>query len=539
MRLRDFVIWALLVAALCAPAAAQTPSPSPSPPPIAGLQPTTAKLPQVLKLYAAGEAAGKTDAYNVQWSFSESGLKGTTIGIYDGDNYRVDNISGPFSWAEGSNDGVQWYQNLNGYTIVQHGLHKLDTVSDAALKDAVAGKPSPNVTVAGQLNDGKSYVLEVDPPNGRHRWITIDAANGNVTQIVEMVEGRKQTITYDDYRTVKGVTRAWHVHASDGRVVNDYDAKMTAFVLAKPANPGIFAVPPDRRVVVQFPAGKTIVQLPAQVDEGRVIVRVVINGRGLDFQLDSGSSDIVLDTAVAQQLGLKSYGTRTGDTAGSYSAQRAMVPKMSIGDITMSHVAIVTLPFTRQQSVSTNVVGLLGYDFIAGAVVHIDYHDKKVEAIYPASFARPTGKLAFLPIVLDDRVPDIQGGAGGITDSHFILDTGDDLTMIFASFAKAHPDATKDNGKLEDVYGNFADSVRGVGGSFSVQPSSVKDFQVGPLKFNYWTLLVGHSPASFEGDDGAGLIGQDFLAYFDLYLDYPDSMVYLQPTKEFFRDFYK
>ena len=39
--------------------------------------------------------------------------------------------------------------------------------------------------------------------------------------------------------------------------------------------------------------------------------------------------------------------------------------------------------------------------------------------------------------------------------------------------------------------------------------------------------------ASFELEDYDGLIGQDFLRNFDVYLDYPHSTVYLVPNDRF------
>ena len=522
---------------LCA--LAQT-APSAAPAPIAGMVPTTATLAQVLALYKRGVDAGVAGPHTEHWTFSQNGLKGSFSEIYDGENFKVVVIDGPFTSSYGSVNSHAWRRNENGNTVLEHhDLHTLDQKSQTALDRAVAGKSTDGITVAGQTADGKAYVLEINPTGGRHLWDVIDATTGDTLKTIAVNEGQHWTTTYSDFRATGGVRRAWHVRGSDGKHAdNDYDSQQTAFSPGLPEDPDALAIPTSRPTIVQFPAGKPIVSIPTHFAIKRVIVRVMVNGRGLDFQLDSGSSGIVLDTDTAKQLGLKTYGTRSQATVGAYTEHRALVPQMDIGDLKMSNVVVDVLPFNEQQDASTEIVGLLGYDFISGAVLHIDYHNSKVEAIYPDSFAQPAG-AAVLPVELDDQVPQVVGGLGEATDSHFIIDTGADLTMVFGSFARAHPDAVKDTGDLEMVYGEFASSVKGVGGSFSVQPAEVKHFVVGPLQFDVWGLLVGKSPPSFEGDDGAGLIGQDFLAYFDVYLDYRDSTIYLAPNKDFHDAFHR
>ncbi len=62
--------------------------------------------------------------------------------------------------------------------------------------------------------------------------------------------------------------------------------------------------------------------------------------------------------------------------------------------------------------------------------------------------------------------------------------------------------------------------------------------QVGPLSFSTWTFpkwlfsLTQNAP-SFESEDYDGLIGQDVLRNFDVWLDYPHQCVYFRPNDRF------
>ncbi|HTJ27533.1 MAG TPA: retropepsin-like aspartic protease, partial [Candidatus Limnocylindria bacterium] len=128
------------------------------------------------------------------------------------------------------------------------------------------------------------------------------------------------------------------------------------------------AIAPPRRMLVTFPAGVHSVVLPTTFQgyqQSRIDVRVTINGRGLDFVLDTGASGITLDATVAKQLGLPAYDTHSTTTAGRYATARTIVPEMRVGDLTMHDVAVQLIPQGWNVGSEVKEVGLLGFDFLA------------------------------------------------------------------------------------------------------------------------------------------------------------------------------
>ena len=503
---------------------------------VPGLQPTSATLQQVVALYHKAVEAAYTPAYSQEWSITTSGLHGTEILLRNGRNWWENETLGPFTTLYGRKDGQDWFQNENGYTVLVHDAHHMYGVSNGAVASAIAGDIEPGVTLLGEVDSPiAAYVVDVNPPQGRHEHLFIDKTTGDLIRREEFSYGQRFVTTYDDFRETQGVRAAWHVRYTDGHPENDDDEQMVSFSIGAPQATHAFDIPTDRRVVVEFPAGQHVVTLPVTIDEyGRIIVHASIAGRGVDFQLDSGASSIVLDDQVAKQLGLPTYGTSIETTAGSYTAHRVVIPEVRIGDLRMHNIVADTFPFTDQEDEATKIVGLLGFDFIADTVLHVDYYHHKVDAIDPGFFTAPA-TARMLTIDLDDRVPFAPGSIGGVTGSHFIIDTGADLTTVFSSFAATHPDAVRDTGlgKTIRMGTEFDPEADAVGGTFTEQPAEVSSFQVGSLNFTNWLLMVGHTPASYNDTDEIGLVGADFLSLFDVWFDYSNSAIYLDPNDTF------
>ena len=280
----------------------------------------------------------------------------------------------------------------------------------------------------------------------------------------------------------------------------------------------LLPIPPNRRSVLEFPTGSTEVQIPARFVRGAAIVRVTINGRGLDFELDSGSGAVFVNAEVIRELGLPQFG------------QQALIPEMHVGPLTIHNFAVYSLPFSHDAGADTKVVGLLGFDFIADRTLKIDYKDERVTSIN-GSFTPPPDAYP-LAVDLDAKVPVIPAAIGS-AQGKFIVDSGSFATMLFPAFAEAHPN------DLRDVGTSFLDwnypliRANGVGGSFPVKPIEVENVNLGPMRFTRWPLMeIAPNSAFGAGDQIAGLIGQDLLHFFDVYFDYADGTVYFVPNQD-------
>ena len=351
-------------------------------------------------------------------------------------------------------------------------------------------------------------------------------------RVEEIRRARRATITFSDYRATDGLTEPWHIHTTDGFSTNDSDRVMTSLALGAGILPSELAVPADSRPLISPPSAVT--QVPIVLSGDVVVVPVTMGAHTVDFLLDSGASSIILDGAVADLLGIKQYGRITSETASTYVESDIVIPRMTIGPLVMSNVHAESLPFTQWTDTGTPVGGLLGYDFIRDVVWHVDYEHGTLEAIAPGSFSPPPGAQGF-DVTFDDNVPTLGVTIAGVSAPAFILDTGAFRTAIFSRFVQAHGSSFSDRGLGEAMTAAFpfVDDFTGVGGTVEYRPLQLGPLAVGRWSFPTWLFDVTQNAASFEFEDYDGLIGQDFLRNFDLYLDYPHAKVYLIPNARF------
>lgn len=498
--------------------------------PPAGIAPTTATLSSVLGMHrhSLGTLAkGVPDTEVDRWTIKTQGLDGTASTVYSGKDSRYDRQLGPLHTAYGELAGRSWHQNENGEVVVERGLHTLDDVSDRAL--ATGGK---GVTLLGTVSKPVSaYVVKVAPKGGRTEYVFYDRSTGLIVRREVARRGRRVVTTYDDFRTTDGVTEAWHFHESDGRPENDEDYVRASLEIGKPVDPKLLAIPAATSPVT---FAKPQVSIPIKMDGDRIVVPTRIQGHTVDFQLDSGAGGVVLDTAIVDALKLEVYGSSLGDTAGTYREGTAIVPQIDIGDIALTNLVVQSAPFTFWSDAKTPVAGLMGFDFIDGAVLHIDYEHSTLEAFDPKTFVPPAGATA-LPIALDDDVPLVDAGIAKAVGHLFIVDTGADRSALFSNFVAAHPDAAVDLGLGDQILASFpfVTDFDGVGGTVDYRPLQVGPFTFAGYSFPRWLFSGTRNAPGFEGDDLDGLIGQDVLRNFDVYLDYAHEKIWLVPNDRY------
>jgi predicted aspartyl protease len=437
-----------------------------------------------------------------------------TVSLHRGGDDRETIETGPARTSSGSYRGQRWRQNENGETILE----------------------GPESTAIDEITYTDSVERITDPVDG-YLVASIDSAGNGTKQYVEAstwrvvrrdtIRATGTTITrYDDFRTIAGRTFASHVTIDDGTPENASDSRIDL-------EPGVIAdselaIPTTSQSFVEFPAGKSVVDLPVQEEGEKFFVRVTINGRGLDMALDSGAAGIVLEDDIVRQLGIAEFAASSNAAnAGRVREARAIVPEMKIGDLSLRHVFVRTVPpFDKTRFMGTyRAVGLLGFDFIYALALKLDYYDGTVTAYAPGTFAPPpTQEGQFnIDIRLASGVPLTNVTVNGALGDRFVVDTGAAASMvIFQKFARRNPSA------LVGEPGADVPSeqrMRGVGGDFVTKPIQLAKITFGPVNFtDFVALLVTQRGAYDSADDG--VVGAQFLHIFDVTFDYAHGKAY-------------
>jgi hypothetical protein len=501
-----------------------------SPPP--GIAPASISLAALLShnKFAAGRVDPGTPRTRVEhWTLAYGSLTGTRDEWHNGTDYRVTEVLGPDTESYGVSGGRHWQQNANGQITFENGLHERDATDNAALRDA----SSAGVTLLGHTaSPVDAYVVKVDPPGGRLEYVFYDAKTWLIDRVEAVRDGRRTTTTLADYRLTKGLKEPWHVHWTDGFATNDGDEIMQSLAIGDPVAAAQTSVPAPGPPL--FAAPSTLTAIPATIEDDRIVIAAKLGGHSVHFLMDSGADGIVIDRDIVDAVGIKRYGKMTGETAGAYAESSAVIPEFAVGSLSLHNVHVRALPFVQYAADGKPVAGLLGYDFICNAVWHVDYQHGTVEVIDPQAFVPPAGAKA-LSVRFDDRVPAVAASLANAAVPAFIVDTGADRSALFSSFLQTGGKNISDRGLGTSMRAAwpFVDDMEGVGGSVDYRPLQAGPLALGAWSFPKWLFYVTQNAPAFEFEDYDGLIGQDLLRNFDLYLDYAHSKLYLVPNDRF------
>jgi len=511
--IRTFICVLALAAALTGRALAAIDDPP------AGLIATSTTLAQVRALYLKNHDRERTRAATIieEWRLTQDKMSGTYHVFRLGRDERDITLLGPFFSEAGVHAGTFWQQTRNGITYTYGGVHESrDARSDTAWLTDIAPH---DVRLIGESVPLNAYVVELDPPGGRHEWRFLDKRSAGVVRREYVEKGRRYAVTFDDYRTFDGIPEPSHVHSVDS-YGNEHDLTLLSRTLDLTPDPHDVDIAPSRRALVEFPPGVTTMHLPMRVVNGLCVVKVHIGLKDYDFLLDSGAAGIVIDPSIVDDTHLETYGSRVGATIGTFNETNGIVPLMSIGALRMRSVVarIVAVPFHLDDR--THIAGLLGFDFFLDAVVHVDLDHGTANVIAPAAF-KPPADAAAIPIALDDRTPVVRARCDAVT-GRVVLDTGANRSVFSPPFASRADIAFDPSLALTQF--------RGLGGTGTAETVRLKSFDIAALPL--YDPVVDVSNANLGAEYIDGTAGTDLLHAYDLFFDYRNSALYVRRSRK-------
>ena len=435
--------------------------------------------------------------------------------------HEIDRAEG-VSTESGFDGRAYWTSNENRYTVQLFEDAQRRAITSNAV-DAGTFDDTTAVQARGaQTIDGTQYdVVRVTPAGGIPADVAIDRATGafaRVTYDPDEPSGRAvvRIVGYTEiapgvrvpasYRYEGGTTYTL-LHGA-ARAVTDAE-------LQRPAAP---------TAVWTFGNGDPVrfeVERGAWVGHA-LIVHAAINGKPGTFLFDSGASQVLLYRPYADALGLTMLGRTaySGVNGGSRSARFARAATIAIGDNTLSNVVVAISPRDPSERRGT-IDGILGFDVLAGALVHVDLVKETMEFADPAQMMAsvPKGGYAFA-VNLSDGTPEIRVKVGAVV-TRATFDTGDDYNVILS-------DHLTKTGRVVGLVEStmFFGGVDGIAN----EPAScykLGEIAVGP--FRYQNSFTCFGSERVFGRDG-GLIGFDFLRHFDWTFDYSRSRLILAPN---------
>jgi predicted aspartyl protease len=474
-------------------------------------------LPDSATIYEKVAAARgpQAHAYKETIAVSQSNGEAWTETEYVvGDDYRYDfRSSDDVETQRGRYKGDAWHQNANGQTVIHEA------------EPGLATKETYTTTVTRITDPVAGYRIAELNPRG---WGNVDYVDASTWHIVreDTIDAAGTSIeTYADFTKFGANTLAKTRRSHDADSGLDSTTTVNAYEAGTIGDADV-AIPPNRRLLVEFPPGIDFTNLPVTFQHNRIYVMVTINGRGYDFLLDTGAAGISVDPGAAAKLGLHLFNqTRNSYNAGAFNSAQAKIDALAIGPLQMHNIYVHTAPVIEYGD-GVASVGLLGFDFLAELGVRIDYVHQAVTVRRWGTYSTPIGPdINVIPIRLDDQTPRVSAKINGAVAERITVDTGADTSfMLFNYFARRHPEALVDH----HAGGLFSRPVEfeGVGGTVQTRPYQLAEVDFGSVRFiDFVGYLV--KSASYGTDDD-GLFGSDFLRFYDVYLDYPSGQIALR-----------
>ena len=264
------------------------------------------------------------------------------------------------------------------------------------------------------------------------------------------------------------------------------------------------------------------------------IVNVRVNGGDeVTFFIDTGGSEVALDTDFAKELGVPQFGAVQGTFSGGQHQEVKLgrIESLAVGDWTVKNLPVGMLPL-RQLSEGLGVKqinGIIGTTLFYHFLTTMDYPRgelvlRRKTAKNLEEFKKSAGKRVTVPIwMASDHFMVGWGRVETLPPTLLFVDTG-----LVGAGVKLAESVIKEAGiKLEQ---NKAFEGAGGGGSLKIVPYTVHQLSFGDIKEqNVGGLYDGPFPwENMFGFHLAGMFGHDFFKPYAVTFDFQNMEIFLQ-----------
>ncbi|MBV9646890.1 MAG: retroviral-like aspartic protease family protein [Candidatus Eremiobacteraeota bacterium] len=422
----------------------------------------------------------------------------------------VQSGSGNTSGFSPSSSGPRfWNSTFNGFVVPDLSDSRAAVLARRIVFGEANGGLPTTLRPSATVNGIATKVLRQTPPSGKPFDLYIDPETGAYKRLVYDPEGTNSTVididAYAEAQLGKRVVSAWHYDGSSVRT--RYDTIKANVALAADA-----LQPPTPKARWTFGHGE-----PVSIDtrHDSIRVRATVNGHGGLFELDTGAHSIAFTEGFADRAGLKRqravniYGVASGN-APRVRGAIVHVDTLSFPDGSKLE-NVDAISGLVSLSSEPEVDGLLGFDFLGGAIVDVDF-DKSHLTIYDpkTNSVNDAGGVIVLPDLTSGQ-PAVPVKIDGRFESHAILDTGGAAPVLIP-----HTLSSRLSMLAVPKY-----AIGGVTGGYEVDACGVlSSIEIGRITWQ-------NPGACYSGSVGTdeSLIGFDFLKNFNMTFDYPDGKI--------------
>jgi hypothetical protein len=277
--------------------------------------------------------------------------------------------------------------------------------------------------------------------------------------------------------------------------------------------------------------------LPFVLTDPLPVVSLKVNGdRTVNFFIDTGGPQVILDAEFAKELGIKDFGSETGTFAGGKKAAYGFgrVDSLTLGDYVIRNVPVALMQvrrFSKPVFRGTQVDGIIGTVLLYHFLSTIDYPGGRLVLRRPSAeagqhFAGEAASAQAVVVPFWMAGDHFMVGWGTVNESApllFFVDTG------LAGGGFTCPESTV---KLAGIKLNESAAGEGIGGGGKVRtvPFVVKELTFGAAREeNVPGMFSGAFPVENAlGFHIGGLISHGFFRPYALTFDFRGMKIYLE-----------
>ncbi len=331
---------------------------------------------------------------------------------------------------------------------------------------------------------------------------------------------------YSDYRRIEGVLFPFHEETEILPREKKETVQLERYDFNFKADSALFEPPSKDIEDFEFENGENSTDVPFTFVENNIYLPVTINGETRFWLLDNGASMTIIDTDYAKKLGLEQEGEIKGfGIASVFDFSFVTLPPYLVRGIRFDPQKIFSYKGLSERLYDSDIVGIMGHDFLSRFVVKIDFAKKTLSFYHPDRFeykgegrvidAPLRNKLFSLPAIVNEKYK-----------GRWTLDIG----AFDVSF---HYPYAKENGLLglKGVERISAD----LGGQHSERTIRFKTMEIGGYKVlnPLINIPLNMGKGSNVSREIIGNIGNTLLRHFTVYLDYKRQQVIIEKGKDF------
>ena len=447
--------------------------------------------------------------------------------------YRLEEDYGVIKQIFGDDGRQSWTVDPNGKVQIQRDDDTLKRRRVKALLEVFdhvnAGSKNFILTYEGDKKAGEVDCHVVKMANIINEDCTFFFFNKEnyylVKAIIKQPDVEIHTL-FSDYREIDGIIHPFHEETEILPREKKETLQLMKYDFNIKADQTLFSIPQNDVEDFAFLNGENSENVPFTFIENSIYIPVTINSETRFWLFDNGASMSIIDADYASSLGLKPEGEIKGfGIASVFDFSFVTLPSYQVRGIKFNPQKVFSYKGLANRFYDSDIVGILGHDFVSRFVTKIDYAARTLSFYHPGKF-KYAGEGRIIDAPLRNKIFSIPAAVDGKYTGKWTLDLG----AFDVSFH--YPYADENNLlNLRGVDRLSAD----LGGQHRERTARFKSFEVGGFKVLYPLINIplDKGKGSNISREIIGNIGNSLLRHFTVYLDYKRQQVILEKGKDF------